>query len=108
MENQVSIRLSHDDRVGEKWKWTFGCFLSQRSHFLWVLRLSMMTCSSRSGKAATIRLIKPFSAMLETHRRVVETVVLEERISRLEQERGSQRLESYMVERRRRDDEDSC
>ena len=37
MENQVSIRLSHDDRVGVKWKWTFGCFLSQRSHFLWVL-----------------------------------------------------------------------
>jgi hypothetical protein len=27
MENQVSIRLSHDDRVGVKWKWTFGCFL---------------------------------------------------------------------------------
>jgi len=25
MENQVSIRLSHDDRVGVKWKWTFGC-----------------------------------------------------------------------------------
>ena len=44
MENQVSIRLSHDDRVGVKWKWTFGCFLSQRSHFLWVLRLSRTTC----------------------------------------------------------------
>src|ERR1700733_10420951 len=43
MENQVSIRLSHDDRVGVKWKWTFGCFLSLRSHFLWVLRLSRTT-----------------------------------------------------------------
>jgi len=30
MENQVSIWLSHDDRVGMKWKWTFGCFFSQR------------------------------------------------------------------------------
>src|ERR1700739_432917 len=55
MENQVSIRLSHDDRVGVKWKWTFGCFLSQRSHFLWVLKLSRTTCKSRSGKAATTR-----------------------------------------------------
>jgi hypothetical protein len=33
---QVSTWLSQDDLVGVKWKWTFGCFLSQRSFFLWV------------------------------------------------------------------------
>src|SRR6476620_9550578 len=27
MENQVSTWLSHDDRVGVKWKWTFGWLL---------------------------------------------------------------------------------
>src|SRR5271165_6146714 len=69
MENQVSIRLSHDDRVGVKWKWTFGCFLSQRSHFLWVLRLSRTTCNARSGKAATTRFMKPRNS---TRRRRLE------------------------------------
>jgi hypothetical protein len=43
IENHISTLLSHDDRVGVKWKWTLRCFLSQRSFFLWVLRLSMMT-----------------------------------------------------------------
>ena len=57
-KTKISIRLSHDDRVGVKWKWTFGCFLSQRWHFLWVLRLSRTTCNSRSGKAATTRLVE--------------------------------------------------
>src|SRR5215831_1285803 len=49
MENQVSIWLSHDDRVGMKWKWTFGRFFSQRSHFLWVFRLSRMTWRRMRG-----------------------------------------------------------
>src|SRR2546428_13107294 len=41
-----------------KWKWTLGCFLSQRSFFLCVLRLSRTTWRSRSGKAAVTLFMK--------------------------------------------------
>ena len=40
---ELLASISHDDRVGVKWKWTLRCFLSQRSFFLCVLRLSTMT-----------------------------------------------------------------
>ena len=35
--------LSHDERVGMKWKGVLGCFFSQRSFFLCVLSLLRMT-----------------------------------------------------------------
>jgi hypothetical protein len=73
MENQVSIWLSQDARVGVKWKWTFGRFLSQRSFFLWVLRLSRMTWSSRPGKAATRLFMKPRNS---TRRRRLECAAM--------------------------------
>src|SRR5258706_3879406 len=59
IENQISTWVSHEARVGVKWKRTLGWRASQRSFFgLWVLRLSRMTWISRPGWAATMRFMK--------------------------------------------------